>query len=95
MKSIAEQTKILADAFPIGCKVRVNPENLPGRVEGYQMGAHINRRGEIALRVHVPADTWVLYADQVEAVESEDEDIDVEVPIEVAPIEENVEVVNV
>ena len=66
MCDLAEQTTKLATDFPIGCKVRVIPDDVLGRVEGYRMGAHIKRPGELALIVHVPADTWVLYPDQVE-----------------------------
>lgn len=66
MHDLAEQTRKLATDFPIGCEVKVVAENVPGRVEGYQKGGHIKRPGELALRVHVPGDTWVLYPDQVE-----------------------------
>ena len=66
MDNLVEQATKLATDFPIGCKVRVKAEDVPGIVEGYQMGAHIKRPNELALRVHVPADTWVLYPDQVE-----------------------------
>ena len=66
--SLSEQTKQLADAFPIGCKVRVMPEDVPGRVDGYREGANIRRPGEMALIVGVPADRWILYPDQVERV---------------------------
>ena len=71
MSDLVEQTTKLATDFPIGCKVRTVPENIPGRVEGYRMGAHIKRPGELALIVHVPADTWVLYPDQVELQDEE------------------------
>ena len=74
MCDLVEQTTKLATNFPIGCKVRTVPENIPGRVVGYQKGAHIKRPNELALRVHVPADTWVLYPDQVEL---QDENIQV------------------
>ena len=66
MDNLAEQITKLATDFPIGCKVRVKADDVPGRVEGYQEGAHIKRPNELALRVHVPADTWILYPDQVE-----------------------------
>ena len=66
MSDLVEQTTKLATDFPIGCKVRVIADDVPGRVEGYQKGAHIKRPNELALRVHVPADTWILYPDQVE-----------------------------
>ena len=71
MNNLVEQTTNLATHFPIGCKVKVKPDGLPGRVEGYRMGGHIKRPGELALIVHVPADTWVLYSDQVERVKNE------------------------
>ena len=67
-KTLVEQTVQLATEFPIGCKVRVIDEDVPGRIEGYRMGAHIERPGELAMTVHVPGDTWVLYSDQVERV---------------------------
>ena len=66
---LVEQTTKLASNFPIGCKVRVKAEDVPGRVEGYRKGAHIKRPGELALIVHVPGDTWVLYPDEVELQE--------------------------
>lgn len=67
-KSLAEQTAQLAVEFPIGCKVRVVVEDIPGRIEGYRMGADIKRPNELAMTVCVPADRWVLYADEVERV---------------------------
>ena len=69
MTDLVEQATKLATDFPIGCKVRVKADDVPGRVEGYQKGAHIKRPNELALRVHVPADTWILYPDQVELQE--------------------------
>ena len=69
MADLVEQTTKLASNFPIGCKVRVKADDVPGRVEGYRKGAHIKRPNELALIVHVPADTWVLYSDQVELQE--------------------------
>ena len=78
-----EQAAKLVTDFPIGSKARVKhsseggpaiDEDLYGRVDGYQKGAHIKRSNELALRVHVPADIWVLYSDQVEL---QDENIQV------------------
>ena len=66
MDNLVEQTAKLASDFPIGCTVKVKADDVIGRVEGYRKGAHIKRPGELALIVHVPADTWILYADQVE-----------------------------
>ena len=66
---LVEQTTKLSSNFPIGCKVRAKADNVPGRVEGYREGAHIKRPGELALTVHVPGDTWVLYPDEVELQE--------------------------
>jgi len=66
MSDLVEQTTKLATDFPIGCKVRVVADDVPGRVEGYRKGAHIKRPNELALIIHVPADTWILYPDQVE-----------------------------
>ena len=66
MDNLVEQTTKLASNFPIGCAVRVKEDDVHGKVKGYRMGAHIKRPGELALIVHVPADTWILYADQVE-----------------------------
>ena len=51
--------------------MRVKADDVPGVVEGYQKGAHIKRPNELALRVHVPADTWILYPDQVERQDEE------------------------
>ena len=38
MADLVEQATKLASNFPIGCKVRVKAEDVPGRVEGYQEG---------------------------------------------------------
>ena len=71
----SEQSAKLVTDFPIGSKVRVKhsseggpaiDKDLYGKVEGYQTGGRIERGNELALRVHVPADIWVLYSDQVE-----------------------------
>ena len=66
MHDLVEQITKLATDFPIGCQVRVVADDVLGRVVGYRKGAHIKRPNELALIVNIPADTWVLYSDQVE-----------------------------
>ena len=68
MQTAVEQRQKLVSEFPPGCKIRVIAEDVPGRVVGYCTGGLKSRGDELALRVRVPADLWVLYSDQVERV---------------------------
>ena len=59
---MVEQTQHLAEAFPPDCKVKVIPEELPGRVRGYRVSGYKDKMGLI---VEVPGDTWILCSDRV------------------------------
>ena len=62
-----QQAIDLVTQFPPNCKVRVMPEDLPGRVEGLQF-----METEVRLRVCVPGDLWTLLPKSVERIDEKE-----------------------